>query len=334
MTLCRTRIVPQNLAFLAILAISIVTCGGNQSQSKKHSEAATVASKEIAKLVLEHRIKTAGIEAKAALDELADTARFAAAYEEEHPDFELGSELREHLHRRRRVRLWLAEKFEPTHQAQHIPEPVLLENLNDPSILRRYFHPQLHAICQMIVMPKDALDEQKSGEKTKPDDAFRARALDLTQSFRRALKAAQHELFAEKKCDTFFAMARYQARSTDERIEIRTEKLVMDIRSETWDADFRAAVQVVQEPAIVEPFLTAFGLHIVAVVEVREASLPDDSELAPDALQRARLDVLRDKIYPAWRRSAYNETLEQLRKTYSIYLSAQLRNGWPNASPP
>lgn len=294
-----------------------LSSGCKRSPQENATAEATVFGQVIPTRVIDDIVATQKLSRDEAIELAADQLRLSIAYRQEHSNpnapFALEEQVSRYLKQKKRVRLWLKEKFEPSHRAEDIPASVLNKNLDDPKVRRQHFFPRLHGYCQVVVVWKSESKEGSPAPKTTLPQDFQARARHLVAPFVRALERNEAELKAAQSCDRFDRLAKFIDRKKEPQFEIRVERALLDLSQENWDQDFRRAVSPAQSHERLEPFMTQFGLHVVYVLEVMPARLPDDS-LPARQLRQKREEWLRKKMAPAYRRSAMGERLEALRK--------------------
>lgn len=319
------------LGWVTLLALSAGLWGAcARHDSSRQNIEAKVAGQPIFARVVDDIVARKHISRDEAIEFAADQLRLSLAYREEHQSegsaFRLEPEIERYLKQKKRVRLWLKEKFETSHRAQEIPRSVVDKNLEDPKIRNQHFHPRLHGYCQVVVVWKDSdknNKEKKDAASPRPPD-FETRARALVAPFWRALQQNRPEMQTAENCDRFDRLAKFIDRKREPDFEIRVERSLLDLSHPRWDEDFRRAVSPVETPQLLPPFMTQFGLHVVEVLEVMPARLPDNS-LPATKLRRERERWLRQEMAPAYLRSAMGELLERLRK--EKYLRFYTREG-------
>ncbi|NVB42190.1 hypothetical protein G6O69_30485 [Pseudenhygromyxa sp. WMMC2535] len=250
---------------------------------------------------------------------------------------------REHLERAAMVRLWLDERFEPTHREADIPQRVVNANMEDPRIFQRLFHPELFSICQVLIVPVDphkAADEptgvpgtELAGGDIDPALAERwyATAGQTFAPMVERIQRAGDELIEEQRgCGLFLRLigASDHEFSTElGDMRIRSERFAFaPALSDNFDQSWVERVTAQEEPGLIGPFETEFGIHLVLLNEVLPASLEDGS-MAPDALRTAREQRLREELEMSWRAEQLQLTLEEIRERRVIRLAPELEQG-------
>jgi hypothetical protein len=265
-----------------------------------------------------------------------DRLRLVAARREElaaletpptHPD-DLDPDRREHLEHGAMVRLWLREVFEPATTGAKIPDPVLSQNLADPSVSRRLFHPEVWLVCQVLIAPKPvdgaAVLSSLDGEAAAQWQADLERA--FTPVVERVLAVAD-DLLSPRGCDTLAGLvgaSEHDVTGESGELELRYERFAFaPSDADNFDATWVDAVTARAEPHLVMPFATQFGRHLVLVTEIRPTSLPDGS-LPPDQLEAARKAELREVLEQAWRTDQLQRTLADARDRRVVRLAAEI----------
>jgi hypothetical protein len=244
---------------------------------------------------------------------------------------ELDPARREQLVRAAMVRLWLDEVFEPAHEAEDIPQRVVEQNLADPSVRRRLFHPELYFVCQALVVPAEVVDGRNVEPPTEPEAAQRWRAA-AEQAFAPFVARVQRlapDLLASDDCSLLGKLVGGSERSFETEagaMTMRFEQFAfapseVDSMDPEWLATVTAPSQT--ERRIIGPFPTRFGLHVVVVGNVEPAQLPDGS-LPAKELAAAREQLLRREIEEVWRADQLQRTLAEVRDRRVVRLSPEL----------
>jgi hypothetical protein len=250
-----------------------------------------------------------------------------------HPD-DLDPVRREQLERAALVRLWLDDTFEPTHEADDIPKRVIDQNLADPSLTRRLFHPELYFVCQVLLLPAAKSPQGRNVEPPSDGEAaqqWRAAAEQAFAPFVQRVSSLAPELLAADGCSLLGRLTASSERTLP--ILDETEAGAGTLRFEQFafapgqaqslDPTWVAEVGESSERRIIGPFATRFGLHLVIVGKIEPARLADGS-LPPDALQAAREQALSREIEQAWRADQLQQTLAEMRERRVVRLSPEL----------
>jgi hypothetical protein len=249
-----------------------------------------------------------------------------------HPD-ELDPVRREQLERAAMVRLWLDESFEPAHEAEDIPQRVIEQNLADPSLSRRLFHPELYFVCQALLVPAAT----SGGRNVEPPsegvaaEQWRAAAEQAFAPFVRRVMSLAPDLLATDDCSLLGRLVGASESTLETEagaVAIRFEQFAFAPSVvDTFDAGWVAEVtNAGPSERIIGPFATRFGLHIVVIGKVEPARLADGS-LPPAELQAAREQVLRSEIEQAWRADQLQRTLAEIRDRRVVRLAPELERG-------
>lgn len=276
---------------------------------------AWVQDQPIHRSVVKQIAQDRGLDSQKALEAAADTLRLYIAYRDNPnaPQPSAGQE--RFLRTQKAVRLWLTEDFEAQHTANTVPASMLKEALERAAKGAEPFRPRLHGLCQIIVRPKS--DGSKKDPRSIP--GFEAQARETIAALRNAMQLAELDLKKGTNCTLFDSWANAFAPAPSPELAFKKEALVLDLSQDQWDQDFVAQVSPVQEPTLLEPFMTQFGLHLVYVARVFKAHLPAkaDGSLSAD-VQRQREAYMRDWLVETWRKRALKELLENLAKTQVI----------------
>jgi hypothetical protein len=246
------------------------------------------------------------------------------------PD-ELDPVRREQLERAALVRVWLDESFDPTHEAQDIPQRVIEQNLADPSLSRRLFHPELYFVCQALLVPA-AKSEGRHVEPPSDGDAaqqWRAAAELAFAPFVDRVDSIAPDLLAGDDCSLLGRLVGASERTfpiTGDTVMIRFEQFAfapsaVESFDPGWVAEVTAAGRAGKR--MIGPFATRFGLHLVVIGKIEPARLADGS-LPPAELQAARELALRSEIEQAWRADQLQQTLANIRDHRVVRLSPEL----------
>lgn len=281
-----------------------------------------------------------GLDEDAALDQAMVTARLVAARRAElatrdqppeHPD-DLDPARRNQLERAALVRVWLDDVFEPEHQADDIPRAIVAQNMADPALSRRLFHPELYVVCQALLVPA-ALDENNRNVQPPSDpeaaQRWRAAAEAAFAPFVARVRQLEPDLLATEDC----SLLGRQVGASERTFELTENLGPVTMRFERFgfapslvddfDAEWVATVTAVRERSIIGPFPTRFGLHLVVIGSIEPAQLADGS-LPADELARAREAALRDEIQPQWQTDQLRQILAEQRDRRIVRLAPEL----------
>lgn len=247
-----------------------------------------------------------------------------------YPD-ELDPVRREQLRRAALVRLWLDEVYEPTHEARDIPQRVIDQNMADPSITRRLFHPELVFVCQALLVPSERVDGRHVEPPSEGEAAqqWRDAAQQAFAPFVERLNHVAPDVLASEDCSLLGRLVGGSEREFQTpagAISMRFEQFAFaPSEAENLDAEWVAAVTAPSqtERRIIGPFPTRFGLHLVVVTKIEPARLANGS-LPPAELQAAREEALRVEIEQAWRADQLQQTLAEVRDRRVVRLSPEL----------
>ena len=253
-----------------------------------------------------------------------------------YPD-ELDPARREQLERAALVRLWLDEVFEPAHEAQDIPQRVIQQNLADPSLTRRLFHPELYFVCQALLVPAEMVDKRHVEPPTEEEakQRWRAAAGQAFAPFIARVDRIADDLLATDDCSLLGRLVGGSERTFETEVgavTMRFEQFAFaPSQAENFDPEWVASVisrpdltaHTVGERRIVGPFPTRFGLHLVIVGNIEPAQLEDGS-MPPDELKAAREQLLRGEIEQTWRANQLMQTLAEIRDRRVVRLSPEL----------
>jgi hypothetical protein len=295
---------------------------------------------ELDRAVVEHLARRDGISEAEARDRALATLRLVAARRaelaarEQPPDApdDLDPARRAQLERAALVRVWLDDVFEPDHRAANIPDRVVEQNLADPQMARRMFHPQLWFVCQALVVPTP----ESEGAFVKPPSEgeaatqWRAAANLAFSEFVARVDRFESDLLTEGGCAVLGRIVGTSERSFETEagpMTIRYEQFAFAPSEATsFDPQWVEAVTARAELGVVGPFATQFGLHVVLVSTIEPGVLENGS--LPDAeLQTARAAHLRGEIEQAWQADQLQQTLAKIRDRRVVRLSPELERG-------
>ncbi len=135
-------------------------------------------------------------------------------------------------------------------------------------------------------------------------------------------------LAKESDCELFATIIGASARTHPSRDEdglyLKYEygAYALDV-AEELDPQWRDKVRALDEPGVVEPFFTRFGLHLVYVPRLEPARLADGS-MDEAGLKAAREDFLREQIHEVWQAERLRETLKSLRERRVVRLAPEV----------
>lgn len=322
------------LALLGALLGGDLACGEGR-RARTGQALARVDDELLHASVVEHVAARDAVDAEEARQRAADVLRLVAAARDARPEQPGGNDLDalasphrvRHLERAARARLWLETDFEPKHRREDIPaEHPLLARARAS---RKHIHPTVHAICQVIAMPPEALDPAQR-EATAADPDWRRRARTVLEPVAQRLRRYLPEDDAEP-CKQVQRWIRLES-SPDDEVRFRVESGGFDLQACAERADdgscetprFSSAwtepVSRAEGPGFLPAFFTEFGLHLVYVIEILPPRALDD----PDTD-----DYLRREVHGAWQREAFASYVDRLREKRAIRLAppSALRDG-------
>jgi hypothetical protein len=287
---------------------------------------------ELDRRVVEHIATRDGLSEAEARERALDRLRLVAARRAElaeratppeHPD-DLDNARREHLERAAMVRLWLQDVFEPAHTAATIPTRIVEQNLADPNLTRRLFHPELWFVCQALIMPREKTEQPPS-----EGEAAAAWQAEATRAFAPLVARVQpivDELVGDTNCSVLGRIVGASEREFETpagALALRFEAFVFaPSEASSFDRTWVEQVTARAEPHLVGPFSTQFGLHLVMVSKIEPAKLANGS-LPPEQLAAARETELRSAIEEAWRADQLQQTLADARDRRVVRLAAE-----------
>ena len=264
--------------------MSLASAGACGDQDRAERDVVARIASPSGDLLLDRRV----VDAIAASEELGDAAarergldrlRLVAARREElaaletpptDPD-DLDPGRRQHLERAAMVRLWLREVFEPATAGAKIPDQVLTQNLANPSVSRRLFHPELWLVCQVLIVPKPGDDGTPVLLSMEGDAAARWQAA-LGHAFAPMVErvlAVADDLVASPNCEALgqlVGVSEHDFTGETGELVIRYERFAFaPSDADNLDTTWVDAVTARAEPHLVGPFATQFGLHVVIV---------------------------------------------------------------------
>lgn len=215
------------------------------------------------------------------------------------------------------ARLWMTEVFEPSHEADAIPDddPLYLRALASPLHVR----PQLYRLCQVVAVPS-GFEDDRDGLLAKAEDpswqeASRARLNTLAARLPRYVSPADPQA-----CTLMAKLMRFEPKD-DGTVALRVESSAFDLDAcakvddagdcveHQFAQEWIDAVRPHTDPGFIPPFSSRFGMHLVFVLEVLEPASADDP---------ATLAATKAAILAPWRSVAYDEVLDALLQKWSV----------------
>lgn len=258
----------------------------------------------------------------------------------EHPD-DLDPGRARQLERAALVRLWLRERFEASHQPSDIPDSLIARNMADPSLFRRFFHPEVWLVCQALIVPAAKREDGRPEAPPSEGEAaerWQARAEQAMAPFAARARRLESDLLATGDCSMLarlaqtsqqdFAAAELEPGAAPPGPESAPLKLRYEqfgfapSSADTLDAGWVATVTAEPRPRLIGPFISPFGVHLVLVASIQAANLEDGS-LPPAELQRAREDEMRAKMFESWRAEQLQIELRRSRDDRVVRLGAE-----------
>jgi hypothetical protein len=259
----------------------------------------------------------------------------------EHPD-DLDPARARQLERAAMVRLWLRERFEATHRASDVPDSLIAKNMADPSVFRRFFHPEIWLVCQALIVPAATGEDGRAEAPPHEGEAgerWRARAEQAMAPFAARARRLEADLLASGDCSMLARLMQTSQREFPAdaaqpgappsgpeagALKLRFEQFgFAPDNADTLDRGWVETVTAEPRPRLVGPFVSPFGLHLVLVADIQPAHLEDGS-LPADELQRAREDFLRGEILESWRAEQLQVELQRARDDRVVRLAPEL----------
>ncbi len=301
--------------------------------------------------VVDHIAARDGLSAADAREQALDTLRLVATHRAEVAERsgpsaggldDLPPQIRERIERAAMVRLWLAREFEPEHEAQDIPRRVIDANMKDPRVARRLFHPEVWAVCQALIVP--AVEARapaamvpgtgEPGEALESPESERwyaAAELAFAPALTRVRRVEDH--LSDDDCQLFSKLIGLSERrfsSDSGEFLLRYERFAFaPSDAQSFDQTWVAAVTRDGgrgEHAIVGPFRSQFGVHLVIVDRINAANLADGS-LPPAALREARELQIREEIEARWRQGEFQSAVEEMSSRRVVRMAPALERG-------
>lgn len=208
------------------------------------------------------------------------------------------------------ARLTLEEDFEAKHGPSAMPDELIDANL-ERSI---DFHPKIHFVCQVLVVPNETPPEDQPLVFAPEDEAWWDGAQAFLGPLYETMERYVSDPGAEPDCERFLSVTRALPKlSPDETYAFRGEGAVFETCArDRLDPGFVDALCEVDKPGWHGPFRTAYGLHYAAVLRVEDEFLPETSE---------RRSYLRQSMLDAWRAQKYPEYIERLRSERTVRIA-------------
>jgi hypothetical protein len=261
-----------------------------------------------------------------------------------HPD-DLDPARARQLERAAMVRLWLRERFEPSHRPSDIPDSVVAKNMADPSLFRRFFHPEVWLVCQVLIVPaakrEDGRNESPPSEG-EPAARWRTRAEQAIAPFAARASRLESDLLATGDCSLLARLAQTSRREfpaaeakpddpppglEDGPLLLRYEQFgFAPSAADSLDASWVATVTAEPRPRLIGPFISPFGVHLVLVAAINPAHL-EDGALPPAELEQAREAEMRDQMFESWRAEQLQVELQRARDDRVVRLAPELERG-------
>jgi hypothetical protein len=301
-------------------------CGG---EAKIEGRAvARVAGLDLDERVVEHIAQTEGIDREAARARGVNTLRLVAASRdaaasaagEPQPELEPAREAQ--LRRAAKARLLLATEFEPSHGPDDIPDgdPLLARARETPA----WVHPEVVRVCQLLVMPKGV--EGDAAREMAEDPKWRAHAMAIAERLHHRVE--RHVPPGdEAACRLLARQLEMSRQPADERFQMKFEPEIgydLDACAETADdgtcitpslvPEWTSVIAAVSPPALVEPFATRFGVHVVLATAIE----PDRPAGAP-----ATEAFLRAQVHPRWQTEAFSRYLDALAAEHTVRVASE-----------
>jgi hypothetical protein len=171
--------------------------------------------------------------------------------------------------------------------------------------------------CQVVVLArgKGATPPEDPAARAKWD----ARALELLAPLERTVRANWPALRDDDDCTAFFTITHHvTATGREEGYKFKAERF-RPAATDPLDPVFMEHLTSQEEPGVLAPFSTRFGVHLVVVPEIIEPHLEEGS-LPPAELAAARAREAREGLHPSWRASAFEAALERMREDRVVRL--------------
>ncbi len=210
------------------------------------------------------------------------------------------------------ARLWLSEVFEPNNGPEALPAEAYARDLQRLSMDRTT------KVCQVILMPKDLEGEAMTERAQSPDfrDLVREPANDLTALMRTFVTDDQRK----KPCDIFKRVASAYAGQNSANLPAGVRMKIEATALEACNEDLFVkpwvdAVCPVETFSTLDPVWTAYGAHVITVLEVIPASTRSEQDL----------DLLaRERATPTWRIERLAKEIGRLGQRFDVGVSRDL----------
>lgn len=317
------------LSFVVSLGLGL-GCGAKRSAVASGESLAEVGDQKLLREYVAHVAARDELDEAAARAKVAETLRLVAMRREQLGDAaELQPARESHIRGAALVRAYLKSVFEPAHGADVIDDDYVAPWFDDPTGLARFYHPQLHYVCQIIVVPGQ--EEGATSTTLAPDsDAWRAGAQAFAEPIFRRFREREIDLAQEEECVLFNTMfSREVQASPDGAYMARFEQGVFDIAlPDRWVAEWVDALEQHGTTGFVPTFTTKYGLHLVMVLKI----MPDTRVEPPDGTDAEKRAVneaaLRQRLLNGWRaKRAFPEHLKTLAAKHVVRLATGLEPG-------
>jgi len=322
-SLFRSRI--EGFALLTAL-LPALACGGADTSRAGQDAIAVVAGVPLAAVQVKEVEAREGIGEEAALASALDTLRLAAARREELGEAaELDPVRDANLRASALVRAYLRDVFEPEHGPAKMSDKFLAQNIVPPQRAARHFHPRLHALCQVIVIPKQSKEKDaKPVLAPKDDEQWWTDAHGLLDPIVHRMRQWEPDFAGEKQCSLVFTAASLgRMESEDGELLIKTEGGMFEVdRKDLWSDVWVDALLAAKPKSFVGPFRTEFGIHFVYVLDIMQDTLvvPHNSE--EDVRIPAESEAFREIGLDEWRAvEAFPNHIRDLRERHLVRLS-------------
>ncbi|MEM6996451.1 MAG: peptidylprolyl isomerase [Myxococcota bacterium] len=278
--------------------------------------------------VVRHIASRDGIESAEAKQRAIETLRLAAAARAEHaaghsdPGPLLAPAREAQLLRGARARLWLDEGFVPSRGAEAIgtEDPLMARALASS----RFVHPEVHRVCQVVVVPKSAstLDEALA---ITTDPQWRERAHRVLDPVAVRMRRYVPEGDAEACALIGRSLKVLKPSEVDEDLVLRFEKQTAfhlaacasenpdgSCAQPSFDAAWTAQIAKLSPGHYAEVFAGSWGLHLAYLVAIEPARPKEDP---------ATLAWIREEIHPQWIAHQFVTTVERLQQKRAVRIA-------------
>lgn len=278
-----------------------------------------------------------GIDAEAATQRAIETLQLVAM-RRANQEPGLSPEREEQLRRAALARTYLRVVFEQEHRAEDIPLEYIDAKIDRGDELVRYLRPELHVVCNVIILPPDPPQDPDPKAPPKPaqvpdpkdDPTWKAEAQTFAAPLIEAMREREAELVKDDGCELVAKLvALSEQKSEDGRFRVRFENSVMEVdRKDLWSEAFVEALSEVHEPALVEPFFSEFGLHLVVVPRILEANFEDIDD--PQARRAAQRERIREAVHERWlAEQEFPREIKRLADKHTVRLASSLGGSAP-----